>query len=211
VQLTATGTTSWSYAIASSLFPASDTYVVRAYATDAAGNVTQATNSFVFDKTAPTTSDISTTNIGGGTTGTAEQGDTVTLTYSEPMAPSSILAGWTGSSTNTVVRIVDGGGANDVLTVYDSTNTTLLALGSVSLGSKTYVTGDVTFGATGTASTMVQSGSAITITFGTVSNAANVGNQNAAKGVVWAPSTTATDPYGNACTTATVNKNLIAF
>ena len=51
------------------------------------------------DNTAPTATDVQTTNVGGGTNGKAETGDTITFTYSETLDPYSILAGWNGSST----------------------------------------------------------------------------------------------------------------
>ena len=62
-----------------------------------------------------------------------------------------------------------------------------------------YVTVNRDFGATGTASTMVQAGNAITITLGTPSGA--VGTQAVANNMIWTPSATATDRAGNTCQT----------
>ncbi len=59
--LTATGTTSWSYAFASTSFPADGSYTVRARSTDAGGNVSAvAATTFTIDRSAPTVSFTST-------------------------------------------------------------------------------------------------------------------------------------------------------
>jgi len=86
------------------------------------------------DNTAPTGVDVEATNVAGGTVGKAEQGDVVTYTFSEPMKAASVLAGWDGASTPVVVRFNQMNPA-DVLTVFDSSDTTQLALGSVTSGS----------------------------------------------------------------------------
>jgi hypothetical protein len=157
---------------------------------DAAGNTGSAASlSVVVDNTAATASNVQTTNKTGGTNGTPELGDTVTLTYSEQVEPNSVLTGWTGASQNIVVRI-----DNNVA------NSTLLPLGTVRLGRTDYVSANTTFGATGTASTMTQSGSAITLTLGTAS-----GSPAFAFGtgtLTWYPSNGATDRAGNPGSTA---------
>jgi hypothetical protein len=135
----------------------------------------------------------------GGTAGKAEPGDVVTYTFSEPMRPASILAGWSGGATAVVVRITQAN-PNDVISVFDATNTTRLALGTVNAG-KTYVTATTTF----TASTMVANGSAIVVTLGTPSpaNATTVG---ASSTLQWTTSAAATDLAGNPLTAATVTE-----
>jgi hypothetical protein len=172
-------------------------------ATDGASNsATQGGFSVTIDNTAPSGTDVQTADFGGNA-GKAEQSDTVTFTFSEQMDPDSILSGWNGSSTNVVVHI-DTSGSNDPLTVYDSTNTTQLKLGTLSL-QRNYVLGNRTFGLTGAASTMVQSGSAITVTLGNPSGSTkNVGSANT---MTWVPSASASDPAGNACSTTTVNES----
>jgi chitinase len=201
VLFTATGTTSWSYDFAASNFAPDGSYTVRAKATDAAGNTTTATSTFTFDTTAPAGSDIQSANGSGGVNGKPEAGDTVTFTYSEAMDGASILAGWSGASTNVVVRLNDGGAGSDTMTVWDPTNSTQLNLGSVNLSRTDYVTGNVTFGATGTPSTMVKSGSNITITLGSASDSALTGTAAGTGTMVWTPSASATDMAGNACST----------
>jgi hypothetical protein len=200
-QLTAAGTTNWSYAIASSVYPADGSFTVKAYATDSAGNVTTATSTFTRDTTAPTGTDVQTANKAGGTAGKAEQGDTITYTFSEAIGPGSILSGWNGSSTPVWVRITDGGVGNDTVTVRDSGNANQLPLGSVNLGRIDYVTATSDFGGSGVnAGAMVMSGNTITITLGKapltgVFTAVSTG------AMVWTPSASATDLAGNACST----------
>lgn len=177
-------------------------YTYSITATDAAGNAaTTNTWSVTVDNTAPAASDVQTTNKAGGTNGKAEQGDTLILTYTETMDPNSILAGWTGASTNVVVRLNDGGViGNDTVTIYNSANTSQLPLGTVDMGSTTYTSANVTFGASGTASTMVMSGATITIALGHVTG--TDGTALLAGTMQWTPSASATDPAGNACSTA---------
>ena len=69
-------------------------------------------------------------------------------------------------------------------------------LGTISLARTDYTSANRTFGATGTASTMVQSGPVVTITLGTPSAAASTA---AGTGTLsWTPSASATDRAGNA-------------
>jgi hypothetical protein len=46
-------------------------------------------------------------NASGGTVGHFDRGDTLTLTYSGPMDPYSILAAWTGAAIDVQVALVD--------------------------------------------------------------------------------------------------------
>ncbi|HEY7478331.1 MAG TPA: hypothetical protein VIB62_08845, partial [Actinomycetota bacterium] len=89
--------------------------------------------SVTVDNTAPTATNVQTSNASGGTVGRAEAGDTMTLTYGETMEPISIVAGWTGTSMSVTVRLVDGGAGNDQIQIYDSSNVTQLPLGSIGL------------------------------------------------------------------------------
>lgn len=165
---------------------------------DLVGNSrTQSGYTVVVDNTAPTAADVQTANKSGGTAGKAEPGDSITYTFSEPIDPHSILANWTGAATNVVVRISNV--TNDPLTVYNAANTTQLPLGSVSTGRNDYVSANATFGASGTASTMVQSGNSITITLGTAS--AGTGTAGSTGTMSWTPSASAYDRAGNAGTT----------
>ncbi len=165
-------------------------------AKDIANNsTTQGGFSVTVDNTVPVASDIQTANVGGGTNGLAETGDSMTFTFSEPIDPNSVLAGWTGASTPVTLRLINGAnGNNDSVAVYNQANTTQLPLGSVDLGKKGYANADVSF----TGSTMVMSGSTITVTLGTASGAGaqTISNNSTA---TWTPSTTPTDRAANAC------------
>jgi hypothetical protein len=169
------------------------------------------------DNTAPTASDVQTTNHAGGTAGKAEMGDTITFTFSEQIDPQSILSGWTGASTSVVVRVIDGGCTlvlcgDDSFAIYNAANSSQLPLGTVDLNASNYTGGGLLgtqppalFGATGTASTMVLSGSTITITLGTQSGeAADTGSSTT---TAWGSSITAYDAAGNNATGNTVNES----
>ena len=171
------------------------TYTITA--TDVATNsVTPGAFSVTVDNTRPTGTNVQTTNA--GIAGQPGIGDAITLTFSEQIDPQTVLAGWTGASTNVVVRITQAAGGDQV-TVRNAANTAVLPLGTVNLVGTNYVTVTRDFGATGTASTMVQSGNAIAVTLGTPSGA--VGTQAVANAMIWTPSATATDRAGNTCQT----------
>lgn len=179
--------------------------IYRLTTTDGAGNTrTDATGRTVtVDNTAPTGADVQTANRAGGVAFRPEAGDTATLTYSEIVEPQSILATWNGAAAeNVVVRINNndaGTGGNDSLRVYNLANTAQLPLGTVNLGRTDYVTANLTFGATGTRSTMAVTGNGFVVVLGTASAA---GTTAAANGTMsWAPSTTAYDRAGNAAAT----------
>ena len=167
--------------------------------TDAGGTQTQTNGAVTVDNTAPSASDIQTTNVSGGTAGKPELGDAVVLSYSEPVDANSVLSGWTGASTNVVVRLVNGGGG-DQLQFFNAANSTQLPLGTVNLGRTDYVSGaTITFGATGTPSTMVRSGATVTVTLGSPSAATPTAGGTGT--MIWTPSASATDRAGNAAST----------
>ena len=64
----------------------------------------------MIDNTVPTATDIQAVN-GTGTAKTIDAGDVVTFSYSEAMAPASILTGWTGTATTVTVRVNNVGSA----------------------------------------------------------------------------------------------------
>ena len=169
------------------------------------------------DNTAPSASDVQASNTGGGTVGRAEQGDTLVLTFSEPIDPATVLAGWDGSSTNVVARLTDNGllglGDDDVQ-IRNAANSAALPLGTVDLKRGDYVTstlgGRVDFGASGTASTMSMTGSAITITLGNpVPVGLGAGTTTAAGTgtMAWTPAATPTDRAGNLSSTSAASES----
>jgi len=199
-----------SYGYRSSSITANAVLVAGAYtysvtATDAGGNSSTLSGLGVtVDNTIPTGSDVQASNKTGGTAGLAEQGDTVTFTFSEQIDADTILSGWTGASTSVVVHL-NQSGASDTLQIFNAANTAQVPLGSITLGRTDYTTASRTFGASGTASTMVQSGTTITVTLGTQSGAATTAAGTGS--MTWPPSATATDRAGNACLTTVVTES----
>jgi hypothetical protein len=134
-------------------------YDLRAVTTDNAGNVTNSStvSNRIVDNAAPTATDIQTANKTGGTAATAEQGDTMTFTFSEQIAPGTIVAGWNGTGTQTVTVTLDTG---NHLTITGAT----LINGFVTLGGAGYVQVGKTVVFSN--STISQSGSTVTLTLG---------------------------------------------
>lgn len=186
---------------------AAGTYTFSLTSTDLAGNSgTQTGFSVVVDNTAPTGTDITSANKAGGTLGRAEAGDTITFTYSEPIDPGSITSDWTGAAAlSAVVRLSHGGGVNDSVKIYNSTNSVQLPLGSVNLGRTDYAPTNLTFGATGTASTIVVSGNSFVVTLGTASATAHTAANTGTVRWTTAPPAGATDRAGNTLTASVVS------
>ena len=133
----------------------------------------------------------------GGTAGRLDAGDTLTFTYSQTMAATSILAGWSGASTPVRLRVVNVT-AGDELYVYNAANTTLLGLMDANGGLDTNAN---LVGAAATLNaTMVRVGAVITVTAGTVVSGATSTGVTAAT-MTWNPSESATNAAGEACWT----------
>jgi hypothetical protein len=173
--------------------------------TDTAGTATTTSYSVTVDNTAPHGSAIQTANVAGGTAGKAELGDTMTLTYSETIDPNTVQSGWSGASVPVIVKIIDGGSSDDTLQVLNASTSAVLPFGTIDLGRKDYVSQTITFGASGTASTMVQSSGAITLTLGTPSATASTAAGTGT--MTWTPSATVTDAAGNASATTAVTES----
>ena len=89
---------------------ADGTYQTRVVATDSLGHQTiSATITLIIDNTHPTATSVNAAN--GGTAGRIDSGDTLTFTWSEPMAPASILSGWSGGAQPIRIRVDDAGAA----------------------------------------------------------------------------------------------------
>jgi hypothetical protein len=206
IQRAPTGSSTWTDVCTVATSPASCSlntttlsdggYDLRAIATDQAANTTTSAlvANRIVDNTAPRGTDVQATN-GTGILGRPTAGDVVTFTFSEPIKPASILAGWTGTATAVTVRLSSG--SPNLLTVYNAANTTQLALGSLNTGRR-YVTIAITFAS----STMALSGNAITVTLGTPSLTATT--QSITGTLQWITSTAATDLAGNPLTAATI-------
>jgi predicted ribosomally synthesized peptide with SipW-like signal peptide len=191
----------------------------RSYSVTASDNASNAETlsglSVTVDNSVPAAANVQTANAGGGTVGRAQPGDTLTLSFSEPMDPAAILSGWSGGSTNVVVRMTNGGllglGTDDVQ-IRNAANTAALPLGRVDLNRSDYIGGllggeTVNFGASGTSSTMVMSGNDLTITLGSSSGSGSVGTAGGNSTMEWAPSATPTDRAGNLTSLATASES----
>lgn len=182
-------------------------------ATDNAANTAGLGGAATVDNTAPKAADVQTTNA--GTNGLAEQNDTLVLSFSEPVEPESVLAGWNGTATSVVVRVADNGllglpTGNDSVQIFNAANTVALPLGAVDLGRSDYVAGllggNVRFGATGTASTMTLSGNVLTVVLGTYNSTIIVdparGTAAGTGTAVWTPTAAPYDRAANPISTA---------
>lgn len=174
-------------------------YDLRALATDAAGNTTATVVAGrVVDNTPPTGTDVQATNASGGTAARPGAGDVIAYTFSEPLKPSSVLAGWTGAATTVTVRLTNG--TPDTFSIYNAANTALLPLGSFSSG-KNYAAATRRF----SNSTMTMSGSTITVTLGTPTGAVTTASGTSTLSWVL-PVTTVTDLAGNPLTAGTITE-----
>lgn len=174
-------------------------------ATDAAGNARTAGGFDVqVDAAAPVGTDVQATD-GGGTAGRLQQGDALTLTFSEPIDPGSLVTGWDGAAaTSVVVRLNRAAaGLGDNLTFYAPGNVTQLPLGTVDLGRNDFTNTAITFsGSRLTHSHVTVAGTTVSrleVVLGTQSAA-----PRSARGtgtMTWTPSAGIQDPAGNAART----------
>ena len=180
---------------------ADGTYNVRVVVVNGAGVTTTGTPSPLAVDNPPRGTDVQAGN-GGANAGRLQSGDWVRLTWTETIAPASVLAGWTGSSQAIRVRITDAG-TNDQMDFLNSAGTTRLNLVSTAADLKlggNYVTSTTTFNAT-----MTQSGASITVTLGSLISG-SVATAGAAT-MTWLPSAGATDATGHPSSTAQVTES----
>ena len=195
---TRTGAT-WS-ATAAAL--AQGTYTAQASQTDSAGNVgTSTTNTFTVDTTRPTATSIS---AAGGTLGRIETGDVVTFTYSEAIAPASVLAGFTGAATPVRVRVANSGN-KDVMTILDGSGAANVRLATQVTLSANFVTATTTWAATMTQSADQKS---FVITLGAPDVAGTTKTVGASKNMVWSFAGAVTDLAGNAILAGNYTENV---
>jgi len=201
---------------ASAVSAGAKTFTVTA--TDVAENANVKEGTVTVDNTAPLASDIQTTNA--GTNGLPEENDTIVFTFSEPIEPQSVLAGWTGAATNVEVRVNDNGvlglpAGNDSFEIWNSTDSAKLPLGTVDLGRSDYASGLLggvyRFGFSGTPSKMTMSGNSITVVLGTYSSTILVdavrGTAAGTGTMVWTPVATPYDRAANALSTSAATES----
>ena len=152
--------------------------------------------------------DIQAANKTGGKLGKMEAGDKLTLTYSEPMKASTLIAGWSGAgNANLYVRLTDAGQV-------ETTRLTTDAAGNARPGLGTYVSGGnflrtnrtVVFAATAALTSAAGGGSIVTITLGSVASGSGLRTQSSSTTLRWTPSATATDLAGIPCSAALVSE-----
>jgi hypothetical protein len=180
-------------------------YDLRATAVDNAGRSTTSASVTVrrVDNTAPTGTNVQVAN-GSGTSHKMDAGDTLTFTWSEQIAPSSILSGWNGASTTVTVRVTDNGTA-DTLSIWDAANTTRLRITS---GIQDLLLRADRTDAAGSrfTATAVQSGASVTITLGALQSGTSK-SYTKTTAMAWTTSGFATDLAGNAVSSTTVNES----
>lgn len=178
-------------------------YDLEAIATDTVGHATTTVVAArTVDNTAPTAVDVQSAN--GGTVGTMDAGDTLTFSYSEAMAPASLLAGWDGTSTAVTIHVTNGG-VKDTLSIWNAAGTTEVAL--MPAATDLQLNTSWTKATSVLNATMHQSGPNIVVTFGTLVSGKLQTGMNKAASMVWTPSTAATDLAGNPVTAAAVTES----
>jgi chitinase len=205
IQRAPTGTSTWTDICADTSSPYSCVwnttgvgdggYDLRALTTDNAGNSTASSLvvNRVVDNTAPTATNIQTTNVGGGTAAQADTGDTIVFTFSEQIAPGTIVGGWNGTGTQTVTVALSVNSFTITGATLVTSSVALPGGGYTSPANKT-----VTFNN----STIAQSGATVTVTLGTT-NTANFLNPGGVGQMSWPVAAALTDIAGNAITTVT--------
>ncbi len=177
-------------------------YDVRARAIDVLSHASTSTVSAKqVDNTKPAAAAVDSGN-GGATPGRLEAGDWLRLTWTEPIAPASVLPGWDGSAVAIRVELQNVNG-KDEMDLWNAAGTTHLNivddLADLKLNAN-YVTTAGWFNAT-----MTRSGAAITVTLGTrISGTLNTAT---AASITWKPSILATDLAGNASTATQISES----
>ena len=168
---------------------------------DAAGNSATANGTVLIDNSAPAGADVQTANRPGGVAGRAEQGDSITWTYTDPIQPASLLGSWTGAAQDVHVRLFNNG-QGDRVEVYNTIFSTTVTLGTLSLGRHDYVSGGSLWFFN---STMTMSGTSVTIVLGNQAGTSGTAAGNST--MVWTPSDSATDHAGNPASETPVNES----
>ena len=161
VWLTTTGAnsnTSWSYAFAR---PSDGSYTVQAESTDNSGNVSGVSSgSFTIDTSAPTVTAVTLANgTNGSVKGTADAGDTVTVTFSKVMDATAFCSTWSNNGTAQTLT-----GASAELQQNGASDT----IGNVSVTVATGCGGQLAFGTVNTGGNYLQGGTSAVFANSTV-------------------------------------------
>jgi hypothetical protein len=166
--------------------------------TDNAANSRTRTESVTVDGTAPSAVAFATQNKTGGTAGLIETGDTITLTFSEPIDPHAVIPGWDGTGTQPIYPYFVNDNKDDRLQFYraGSVQTPLTATSGstpwIDL-QQNYVTGNVYF-----TSTIEVAGNAFVITLGAPSTTGVFRTDTATAATRWSTNAGLFDYAGNA-------------
>ena len=177
---------------------ADGTYEIHVVAQDTLGHTsTSVSTTLIVDNTAPSATDVQAAN--GGTAGRIDAGDTITFTWSEPIAPASIMTGWGGGSQAVRVFLDNNvSGTSDALFIYNAAGTTRLNVTSATglRLNANYAGGDAWLNGT-----MMMAGNSVTVTVGSlISGSTPSSGVNTAVHMNWYSSTAVTDVAGNAAT-----------
>jgi hypothetical protein len=176
-------------------------YQVRVITTDNAGvSTTGSTYQIIVDNQNPAGTDVTAGN-GGATPGRLQQNDWIRFTWNEPIAPASILSGWSGTSQAITVRIRNKSG-NDEMHFYSGATQLNLVLtaNDLKLGGN-FVSADTVFNGT-----MTHSGNSITVTLGTFVSGTVAPAAVGSSTMSWRPSANAKDLAGKSSATTTVTE-----
>lgn len=181
-------------------------YDLRAQLVDTRGTTTTSAvvGARIVDNSPVRALDVQSAN-GGGTVGRLDNGDTVTLTYSEKLNLASVVSGWDGTARAVTVRLRDGnlvgGGAKD-----DTIDVTGANLGTVNLKADYVKSGKTVQWAGSMTATTVTVGTStrtvVTVRLGAVTSGSGLRTVSGTPTMVWTPSATATDVSGQKCSTA---------
>jgi hypothetical protein len=170
-------------------------------ARDAAGSLGSFAAATPLDRARPAAVTITDTN--GTLDGRAEPGDTVAITFSEPLAPASV------ASSTTVTLTDPAGTGNDTLTMVGVSN------GARAMGSNTYVTADTTIASFSNSPVALSNANrTITVTIAapcTDTACAGLGQQTTNVTYSFLAATTLTDVAGNLASTVAKTQSIRLF
>ncbi|HXX91734.1 MAG TPA: Ig-like domain repeat protein [Acidimicrobiales bacterium] len=158
--------------------PISGTYTVTAaYKGSAAYNPASGSTT---DKSALLITGLTLANHTGGTPGRIDSGDTVTVTFTNPLAVNTICSAWSNNANNqssatATINVSHPGSGDNVLSVSSWSGCPSFNFGTIDLGSSGYVTG---FGSMTFANSTIAynvAADSITITLGTKGGSGNAG------------------------------------
>lgn len=174
-------------------------YDFRAVAADNAANeaISATVANRRVDNFAPSGADVQTAD-GGGTQGVVQPGDSITLTYSEDIDPSSIVAGWNGSGGQTVHVRFTHSNQGDRLLFYNASNNATIPLAG---GAGVILNGEYVASAGTYSGALTTTGDGFRVTLIALTSGALRTAASPAATMSWTPANGARDLVGRACTT----------